>query len=177
MIIDKLEKLEKESIERGIPIIGKYKGKWLYDKIKEVKPKKILELGTANGYSGIILGSEGAELTTIELDEKIANEAKNNFKEFNINAKIILGNCVEEVNILVKEKMIFDLIFIDFSKRDYIKVLEDCILLVKKNGLIIADNITMEDCKDFKYGVLNHKQLKTEIINIKDGLSCSLKLF
>src|SRR3989344_3029259 len=151
MIIDELQELEQESILRGIPIVGREKGFWLLQKIQEIKPQKILELGTANGYSGIILGSQKGELTTIEINEKIAAEAE-------------------------EKKEFFDLIFIDFAKRKYLTVLEDCITLVKRNGFIIADNITMEGCQDFKEAVLTHPKLKTEIINIKDGLSCSEKM-
>jgi len=167
-MIEKLQSLEKESISRGIPIIGPEKGAWLLKKVKELKPKKVLELGTANGYSGIILGSEGAELTTIELNPEIAEEAKENFKKHNIKAKVIVGDAVEEIKKLEGK---FDLVFIDFAKNKYIEVLEDAIRLCK--GFIIADNITMEGCQDFKKAVLNHPELKTEIINIKDGLSCS----
>jgi predicted O-methyltransferase YrrM len=169
MIISKLKELEKESISRNIPIIGSEKGTWLYNKILELKPKKILELGTANGYSGIILGSEGAKLTTIELNSKIIAEAKSNFKKFNINAKIINGDGVKEIKKL-NEK--YDLIFIDFIKKEYITILEDCIRLGK---YIIADNINFKRCKNFKEKILNHPKLKTEIINIKDGLSFSKK--
>ncbi|MDP4012148.1 MAG: class I SAM-dependent methyltransferase, partial [Candidatus Nanoarchaeia archaeon] len=132
---------------------------------------KILELGTANGYSGIILGSEGAELTTIELNSEIAEEAKTNFKEYKIKAKVIIGDAVEEIKNLNEN---FDLIFIDFAKRKYIEVLEIAIGLLNKKGVIVADNITMEGCQDFKKAVINHHKLKTEIINIKDGLSYSL---
>ena len=167
MVILKLKELEKESISRSIPIIGSEKGTWLHNKVLELKPKKVLELGTANGYSGIILGSEGAELTTVEIDPKIAEEAKSNFKKFNINSKIIVGDGVEEIK---KLDEIFDLIFIDFVKKKYIEVLEDCIRLGK---YIISDNISFESCQDFKEKILNHSKLKTEIIDIKDGLSFS----
>lgn len=159
MSIGKLKNLEKESIKRKIPIIGSRKGEWLLSIIKKEKPKEILELGTANGYSGIILGSEGARLLTIELAEKSAEEAKENFKKFKINAKVIVGDAVEVVRRLNRK---FDLIFIDFAKKNYIDVLEDCIRLTNKT--IIADNINVEACKDFKEAILNDKRLKTEII-------------
>ncbi len=176
-VIEKLKPLEKESIERGIPILGSIKGKWLYDKIVELRPRKILELGTANGYSGIILGSEGGKLLTIEINEKIAYEARKNFKKFNINAEIIINNGVEEVKRLVIEKKeFFDLVFIDFAKKDYIKILEDCIKLVKGNGFIIADNMSFGECNDYKEAVLRHPKLKTEIIRIGDWLSYSKKI-
>lgn len=156
-IITELKQLEQESIARGIPIIGNKKGKWLLDKVKKLKPKKILELGTANGYSGCILGSEGGELTTIEIDAKIAEEAMKNFVKFDINAKLIIGDAVEIIKDL-QEK--FDLIFIDFVKKKYIDVLEDCIRLGK---VIIADNIDVEKSAEFKKAILNDKRLKTEI--------------
>lgn len=177
MIITKLQPLEQESLARGIPIIGSKKGAWLLQKVQETKPKKILELGTANGYSGCLLGSEGAELTTIEVNAIIAEEAKQNFRKYKINAKVLTGDAVEIVKRLANEKHeYYDLIFIDFAKNKYIDVLENCIKLVRKGGLIIADNITMGGCQDYKESVLNHTQLKTELIPIRDGLSLSEKI-
>lgn len=179
MIISLLQDLENQSTSRGIPIVGRDKGAWIWNKVKELEPERILELGTANGYSGIILGSEGAELLTIEIDQEMAKEAEENFAKFNVNATIIVGDAVEEVQTLAKNKKYhhsFDLIFIDFAKSKYIEVLENCILLAKKGGFIIADNITMSGCQNFKQAVLKHPHLKTEIISIKDGLSCSEKI-
>ncbi len=176
MIIEKLKELEDESENSGIPILGSVKGKWLLQKVKEIKPRQILELGTANGYSGIILGSEKGKLLTVEINEKLASEASENFRKFNINAESIIGNGVEEVKKLVmKKKEFFDLVFIDFAKKDYIKVLEDCVKLIKKDGFIIADNMSFEECKDYKEAVLRHPKLETEIIKIGDWLSCSRK--
>jgi len=171
MDISDLKDLEKESLERGIPIIGSKKGKWLLDKIKELKPKIVLELGTANGYSGIILGSEKAEVITIEEDKKIAEEAKKNFDKFKIKAKVIIGNA----NSLIKEiNGKFDLIYMDHNKKGYMEVLESCLKRLNKKGVIIADNISFEGCKDFKKAVMiNHPRLKTKIIDIEDGLSFS----
>lgn len=173
-IITKLQSLEQESLTRGIPILGSKKGAWLSQKIQETKPQKILELGTANGYSGCILGSEGAELTSIDVNAIIAEEARKNFKIYGINAQVFVGDAVEVVKRLAKEKSeYYDLIFIDFAKHKYLPVLENCIKLVKKGGLIIADNITMDGCQDYKEAVLNHPLLQTELIPIRDGLSCS----
>lgn len=174
MIIDKLKPLEKESIERGIPIIGSVKGKWLHNKIIKLKPKRVLELGTANGYSGIILTSEGAELTTVEIDWKIAKEAEINFKKFGVNPKIIIDDAINVVKHL-KEK--FDLIFLDIEKNKYLSVLDGCISLLNSRGCIIADNISFESCQDYKKAVLSHPKLKTEIINIENGLAFSRLIY
>ena len=177
MDITDLSSLERESIKRGIPIIGKEKGRWLFKKIQELQPKKILELGTANGYSGIILGSTGADLTTVEINPNIAEEAMIHFSQYNTKAQIFIGDAVSLAqNLSERQKEYYNLIFIHFAKKEYIKVLPTCLELVKKKGYIIADNITMKGCQDFKNAVLAHPQLKTEIINIKDGLSCSQKM-
>jgi len=179
MIIHLLQELELEAVKSGIPIIGAEKGNWLYSKVKELQPKRVLELGTAVGYSGIILGSEGAELTTIELDGRMAKEAEENFEKFRTAAKVIIGNAVDEVRKLAgknRHNKKFDLIFIDHTKSQYREVLDDCFQLLRPCGLLIADNITFAGCQDFKDAVLNHRELKTEIINIRDGLSCSQKL-
>ena len=178
MIINKLKDLEKESIQRGIPILGSEKGSWLYKKVLEVKPKKILELGTANGYSGCILGSQGAKLITVEIDAKIEEEAKNNFEKFGIDAKIVVEDGVSEADKMASQKNFlgyFDLIFIDFAKKKYIQVLENCIKLVRKGGLIIADNTSWAS-EEYRKAVLNHPKLKTEIIDIADEMACSEKI-
>ncbi len=180
MILEKLRSLEQESIQRGIPILGSEKGAWLYKKVVELEPKRVLELGTANGYSGIILGSTGAELLTIEMDMKIAEEAQKNFSRFGIVATVLVGDAVEQAKILAQDSNnynYFDIVFIDFAKKQYISVLQECLTMVKKGGYIIADNITMEGCQDFRARVLSHPRLQTELISIKDGLSCSKKSF
>lgn len=185
MNVGQLAGLEQQSTQRGIPILGSEKGAWLLKFIQQHQPQQILELGTANGYSGIILGSEGAELLTVDINEQITREALQNFQQYAINASIIIGDAVTVVSDLVKKSLPknqqkhllkFDLIFIDFAKKNYIAVLENCIKLTKPGGYIIADNITMAGCQDFKHAVLHHSQLQTEIIAIKDGLSYSKKL-
>lgn len=179
MIISLLQDVEDESIARGIPILGREKGTWLWNKVKHVQPERVLELGTANGYSGTILGSEGAELITIDINEEIVKEAQRNFTKFSTNAVVIVGDGVQEVQKLVSHQQnleSFDIIFIDFAKSKYIEVLDNCLKLVKKNGFIIADNISMEGCQNYKMAVLKHPQLKTELIRIKDGLSCSERI-
>lgn len=178
-IIEELAELERESEERGIPILGKEKGTWLCYKIQELQPKRILELGTANGYSGCILGSEGAQVTTVEINPTIAAEAKRNFKKFSIMAHVIIDDAVEYLQEMVIDTTnleSFDIIFIDCAKKLYNEVLDDCLRLVKVGGIIIADNITFEECQDFKQRIFDHPRLNTIIVNIKDGMSCSERL-
>mgnify|MGYP001619677750 CR=1 FL=1 len=179
MKIEDLQELELESIRRGIPILGREKGEWLLKFVCEHAPTRVLELGCANGYSGCILGSERAELTTIDINRQIVIEAEENFKKYGVRAKIIVGNGVEIVQQMAGRERFqayYDIIFIDFAKKQYLTVLEDCLRLVKRRGYIIADNITMEGCFDFKERVLHDSQLQTELIEIKDGLSVSRKI-
>ena len=179
MIINLLQDFEKRCLDRGIPIVGREKGTWLYNKVREVQPKKVLELGTALGYSGAILGSEGAQLTTIESNEDSAEEAKKNLAGFKTDAEVIVADAVQHVKSLAAKPRHhgkFDVVFIDFAKSKYLPVLDDCLKLVRKGGLIIADNITFTGCADYKEAVLKHPQLKTEIVNIKDGMSCSVRV-
>ena len=173
-------KLEEKSIERGIPILGHKKGKWLYDKIIELQPERILELGTANGYSGSILGSQGGALLTIELDSGIAQEAVKNFSQNNIRGKVVVGDEVVEVEKIAREDKnhgTFDLIFIDFAKKKYISVLENCISLLKVGGYIVADNILFLGCADYKKRIQEHSQLHTEFVLFGvDGFGVSQKV-
>lgn len=177
VMINTLKELELSSKQRKIPILQKEKAIWLLKIIKEHKPKTILELGTANGYSGCILGSEGAELTTIEINPKAAAEAQDNFLKHNIKARILVGDATKLIKTLDKP---FDLIFIDFALSQYITILDDCLRLSRPGTIIIADNINLKvkrntgikHCQDFKERII--KELKTEIIEIGDGLSYSI---
>ena len=179
MIINLLRDFEQKCIQRGIPILGKEKGTWLYNKIQQTQPKKVLELGTALGYSGIILGSEGAQLITVEMNPELAEQASRVFQSFHTDAQVVVKDGVQHVKELASKPRNhgkFDVIFIDFAKSKYIAVLDDCLKLVTKGGMIIADNITFVGCADYKDAVMKHPQLKTEIISIKDGMSCSIKV-
>ncbi len=177
-MLKQLAELEQSSKERKIPILQKEKADWLLNIIKLHKPKTILELGTANGYSGCILGSQGATLTTIELNPRAADEAKINFKIHNIKAIVLIGDAVKLIKTLTQK---FDLIFVDFALTQYINVLDDCLRLSKEGTILIADNINLEvqrntgikHCKDFKERII--KELHTEIIEIGDGISYSIK--
>ena len=175
-VVDDLESLGSESVARGIPIIGSEKAEWLLSKVKELNPTRVLELGTANGYSGVVLGSLGARLVTVELDSKVASEAVKNFKTFNIDVEIIIGDGVEVVQRLVGEGAVFDLIFIDFAKKKYSLVFDGCLKLLRTGGFLIADNIHFDGCKNFKQLVINSNFLDTVVVDIKDGLSFSKKM-
>ena len=133
---------------RGVPIIREASHNKLIEIVNRLQPKNILEIGTAVGYSGILMLStcNDSNLITIEHDINKVEEAKNNFKEAGLEnrAKVIHADCMEELSTMVAEgnyDNYFDFVFLDGPKAQYIKILESLILLTKKGGTILADNV------------------------------------
>lgn len=135
--------LEEYAKENNIPIVTKEVAKYLEFMIKITNPKNILEVGTAIGYSGILMGrlieKNGGILTTIEIDEERFNEAKKNFEKASLkNVKMILGDATAEIEKLNDK---FDFIFIDASKGQYKKFFEDSYKMLNDDGIVFIDNI------------------------------------
>ncbi len=175
MELDQLQHVEEKCIKTGVPCINHEKALWLWDLVHEEKPDRILELGTALGYSGLILASTGGHLVTAELNKKEAEEAIFHFEDFDVDASVAICDGVVLVKKFVDEGEEFDFIFIDFQKDRYGAVLEDCVTLLRKGGVLVADNVLNEKCADFLEAVKHHKLLKTEIIKLGDGMSFSRK--
>ncbi|MBR3511975.1 MAG: O-methyltransferase [Clostridia bacterium] len=188
---EELEKVKKDALERHIPIIMDDSLEKIVELIKEEKPKRILEIGTAVGYSAscFALSYKDTIVDTIELDEERYNEAKENIKKIGVETRVnlMLGNAVE---ILPTINNTYDMIFIDANKGKYPIFLEEGIRLSNNNALIIADNILYKGYVLSDYNL--HKQrtavrhlreyikesetnehLKTEILEIGDGLAIS----
>lgn len=149
-IIGKIE--EKDSLilemedfahENSVPIVTKEVAEYLKFIVKTHKVKNILEVGTAIGYSGILMAKEIVEqdgkLYTIEIDEERYNQAQENIKKSGLNNIVsIKGDAVEEIKKIEEN---FDFVFIDASKGHYMDFFEDSIKLLNKNGIIFIDNI------------------------------------
>lgn len=149
-IIGKIE--EKDSLilemedfahENNVPIVTKEVAEYLKFIVKTHKVKNILEVGTAIGYSGILMAKEIVEqdgkLYTIEIDEERYNQAQENIKKSGLNNIVsIKGDAVEEIKKIEED---FDFVFIDASKGHYMDFFEDSIKLLNKNGIIFIDNI------------------------------------
>ena len=138
-----LLELEKFAIENRVPIIQKETAKFLEFMISMKEPNNILELGTAIGYSSILMSktlNNKCKITTIERDEKMINLAKENIKSFGLedNIEIKEGECLE---ILEKLDNKYDLIFMDAGKGHYNHFLPHCLRLLSDKGVIIADNV------------------------------------
>ncbi|MEG0068178.1 MAG: O-methyltransferase [Cetobacterium sp.] len=136
--------MEAFALEHNVPIVTKEVAEYLKFLVESHNFKNILEIGTAIGYSGTIMGrvakANGGKLTTIEIDEIRYQQALENFKkaglENNINA--ILGDGVEEIKKLDEK---FDFIFIDASKGHYMEFFNDSFERLSDNGIIFIDNI------------------------------------
>ena len=183
-IIGKIE--EKDSLilemedfahENNVPIVTKEVAEYLKFIVKTHKVKNILEVGTAIGYSGILMAKEivgqDGKLYTIEIDEKRYNQAQENIKKSGLdNIVSIKGDAVEEIKKIEEN---FDFVFIDASKGHYMDFFEDSIKLLNKNGIIFIDNIMFrgylykEYPKRFKTIVKRLDSFIDSLYNREDG--------
>ncbi len=186
-----LLELEKFAIENRVPIIQKETAKFLEFMISMKEPNNILELGTAIGYSSILMSktlNNTCKITTIERDEKMINLAKENIKSFGLedNIEIKEGECLE---ILEKLDNKYDLIFMDAGKGHYNHFLPHCLRLLSDKGVIIADNVLfrgmvasddlvkrrkitiVKRMRTYLDIVSNDKNLITTVIPMGDGIA------
>ena len=131
----------------GVPVLRDASHKKLEELVRKYKPKEILEIGTAIGYSGItMLENCDGNLTTIELMEGSYKRAQENFKQAGFADRVtgILGDC----NLVLTEMICddnnlekFDFVFLDGPKGQYIKMLDCILMLLKRGGVLVADNV------------------------------------
>lgn len=144
--------LEAQAEKENIPIVGPVMGELLYILAAATKAKRILELGTATGYSAIYL-AKGCEpvdgiVVTLETDSDLAARARENFRQAGVSDRIEI-HVANALEVLPQLQEGFDLIFLDIEKQDYVKVLPDCRRLIKKGGLLVADNVAFKDADEF----------------------------
>lgn len=188
-----LEEIKKKALDEHVPIIMDDTLEVVIKIIKEKNPEKILEIGTAVGYSAICFinsCSKNAKIDTIEKDEEKIKEAKKNIVDMNLENRI---NIIEgdAVNILPELKdNSYDMIFIDAAKGKYPIFLEHSIRLAKNNAIILADNIlykgyvlsdynkhkqrtAVNHLREYIEKSKNNSNLDTEILSVGDGLAIS----
>ena len=188
--------IEKEALADGVPIIRKEMGNLLKVLLLLKQPQKILEVGTAVGYSSILMSEnmpENCRITTIENYKKRIPVAKNNFKRAGKEEVITLLEG-DAMDILKELDGTYDFIFMDAAKGQYINFLPELLRLMPAGGLLISDNVLQEgDIVESRYGVtrrnrtihtrmreyiytLTHaEQLETSIVPIGDGITLSVK--
>lgn len=195
VIEDKLNELRLEAEKTSVPILRIETSKLLKQEVLKNNPKKILEIGTAIGYSGILMlsCSEDSMLTTIEKDEDSAVIARKNFEEVNLGnrVEILTGDAKEFLPTLNSE---FDFIFLDGPKGQYVKYLPFLLKLLKVGGVLFSDNVLyrgmvngkveikknkrtlVNNLRLFLSELENNKNLKNEILEIEDGVSITHKI-
>lgn len=196
-ITKQLNDLRSICEKEHVPIIRKDTEVFLKKFIRHIKPKKILELGTAVGYSAIFYATvcPKAEIYTIERDLFAINSAKHNIGLAGLTNKIhiLVGDCTEETRSLFNKGLGgFDFIFIDAGKSHYKDFLEAALTVCKKGGYIISDDVSqrglveiseekvpkkhrtsMRRMRDYIEYIENHTSLETEFLEIGDGLTIS----
>ncbi len=142
-----LNEINKNAKKYGVPIVRDNAHEFLKQVTKNEKPKHILEIGTAIGYSGIImLESCDGDLLTIEHSKELSKIAKKNFKAhgYSKRAKVSTCDCLVTLARLVSSKKFdgyFDMIFLDGPKAQYLQMFDLLMILLKDNGTFIADNV------------------------------------
>lgn len=140
---DLLKEMEEFAKENSVPIVQKDTAKFLQFMVTVKKPKKILELGTAIGYSAILMckyAEDDTKITSIERDDTMFSIAEKNISKYGYdkNIKLVKGECLEVMKSLDDE---YDMIFMDAGKGHYNHFLPECLRLLKKDGIIVADNV------------------------------------
>jgi predicted O-methyltransferase YrrM len=138
-----LRELEIFAVENAVPIIQTEVARLLELMIAIKKPQRILELGTAIGYSAILMNTAcngECHITTIERDENMIAQATANIAKADLQEKIeiLQGDCLDILKDLTGK---YDLIFMDAGKGHYNHFLPHCLRLLDNEGIIIADNV------------------------------------
>lgn len=187
-----IENIKQKALEEHIPIIMDDTLDVIAKYLKEIEPKRILEIGTAVGYSAICFSEfleKDGKIDTIEREKERVNEAKENIKKAGVEEKIHIyeGDAVEILPTL-NEK--YDVIFIDAAKGKYPFFLKEALRMIEPNGIIFADNIlykgyvmsdynkhkqrtAVRNLREYIKEVSENPNLETEILEVGDGLAIS----
>jgi predicted O-methyltransferase YrrM len=171
---------------------GHFQGRVLSLLSKMIRPERILEIGTYTGYSALCLAeglSSDGKLVTIDVNEELENRVQNYFNESEFKQKIVykIGDAME---ILPKMTEVWDLVFIDADKMNYINYYNKIFNQVKIGGYIIADNVlwsgkVADESKKDKdtellraFNSLIHRDVRVEevLLPIRDGLMIARKI-
>ena len=193
MMEDKINLIKQKALEDHIPIIMDDTLTVIGNILEKNKPTKILEIGTAVGYSAICFSkylTENGRIDTIERDEDRIKEAKINIKEMKLEEKIRIfeGDAVDILPTL-NEK--YDMVFIDAAKGKYPFFLKESLRLLSDKGIIFADNIlykgyvmsdynkhkqrtAVRNLREYIQEVTQNPNLETEILEVGDGLAVSI---
>lgn len=191
-----LEELEQEAKKDFVPIIRKDMQNLLRFLLRLKQPDKILEVGTAIGFSAILMGEntkESCHITTIEKFEKRIPLARENFVRAGMQERITLLEG-DAKDILEALEPSFDFIFMDAAKAQYLSYLPDLVRLLAPGGMLVSDNVLQDGdvcesrfavtrrnrtihnrMRQYLYEIKNHPQLDSVILTVGDGVTISVK--
>ena len=192
-IDERIAKKRADALARGIPVADEETLNFLLVTLAMAKPLRILEIGTAVGLSSVAMlyACKNARLTTIELEEERYLEAKENFKEFGVTERVTahLGDAGE---ILAMMDGQFDFVFLDGPKAQYEKYLFDLKRLMKKGGILFADDVLLygwvsgveptpqkrhsivDKLRSYLRTVTEDEEFITSVLDIGDGVALSV---
>lgn len=183
--------LRNYGIENNIPIMKLETKEFLKSLVLISKPKNILEIGTAIGYSSLLFSKySNANITTIEKSKEISEIAKANFSKYNKKINLINMDAKKALNNFNQG---FDFVFIDANKSQYEYYFNESLKLLNENGLIVCDNILfrgeitnddlinrrhitmVKNLRKFLSYITNLEDYVTSIIPIGDGISLTTR--
>lgn len=192
-----LETIEKEALDTFVPIIRKEMQSFLKVLLAIKKPKRILEVGTAIGFSALLMSEyapKDCHITTIEKYEKRIPIALKNFERAEKSDKITLmeGDALEILKGLDGQ---YDFVFMDAAKAQYIYYMPEVVRLLSKDGVLVSDNVLQDGdiiesrfaverrnrtihsrMREYLYELKHHELLETSIIPLGDGVALSTKV-
>lgn len=191
-----LEELEQAALETGVPVIRREMQSFIKTLLAMKKPKRILEVGTAIGFSTLLMceyGPSDLKITTIENYEKRIPIAKENFKKAGREEQITLlkGDAGEILKTLSET---YDFIFMDAAKGQYINWLPDVLRLMEKGSVLVSDNVLQEGdiiesrylverrnrtiykrMREYLYELTHNPILVTSVLPVGDGAAVSIR--
>lgn len=192
-----LNQIEKEARAEAVPIVRTQTQNLLRFLMAAHKPRNILEVGTAVGFSALLMSEyapEGCRITTIEKYEKRIPVARENFRRAGKEDAITLleGDAAEILRTLDDT---YDFIFMDAAKGQYLHFLPDAVRLLGEGGLLVSDNVLQDGdvlesrfavtrrnrtiharMRDYLYELTHHEMLETVILPVGDGVSLSTRI-
>lgn len=191
-----LDEIEKNALAGQVPVIRKSMQSLLKFLLAITKPKKILEVGTAVGFSALLMDEyspDDCRITTIEKYQKRVSAARENFRRAGAEDRIILleGDAAE---ILKGLEGSYDFVFMDAAKGQYINFLPDILRLLAPGGILISDNVLQDGdiiesrfavtrrnrtihtrMREYLYELKHNTWLETVVLPVGDGVTLSMK--
>ena len=193
-----LDEIEREALENYVPIVRKEMQSFLKLILSIKRPARILEVGTAVGFSAILMGKyspEECHITTIENYEKRIPIARANFARAGMEQKITLleGDALEIMKGMPDDAG-FDFVFMDAAKGQYPAYLEQVVRFLVPGGILITDNVLQDGdiiesrfaverrdrtihsrMREYLYTLKHHPELETSILPLGDGVALSVR--